>query len=75
MAEKTERVAAQVEPWKKKDFQIAAMRRKMSEAELLRQLVDEFLAEEDIPEEVRAYLLKELEEDPNRSQRQAPTAN
>jgi hypothetical protein len=75
MAEKSERIAAQVEPGKKQDFQIAAMRRQMSEAELLRQLVDEFLAEEDIPEEVRKYLLQELEDDPNRSRPQAQTAD
>jgi len=61
MVKRQKRVAAQVTEEKKQDFKIAAMRREMSEAELLRQLVDEFLADEDIPEEVRDYFLGEME--------------
>jgi len=65
---RSERLATSVTPEKKVDFQIAAMRRDMKEAELLRQTVDEFLQEEDIPEEVRQYF-KEKNGDGNPSAR------
>lgn len=72
--DRSERLATSVTPEKKVDFQIAAMRRDLKEAELLRQIVDEFLEEEDIPEEVRQYF-KEENGEGNLSPRKAPTAN
>lgn len=62
MSKRSERVSAQVTEETKKDFKIAAMRREMKEAELLRQLIDEFLDGEEIPQEVREYFLAEMED-------------
>lgn len=55
MTKRSERLAASVTDETKQEFQIAAMRRDMKEAELLREIVQEFLNEEDIPSEVRSY--------------------
>ncbi|MBX0350524.1 hypothetical protein [Haloarcula pellucida] len=57
------RIATSVTSEDKLDFQIAAMRRDVSESELLREIVDDFLEEEDIPDEVREYFKEELESD------------
>lgn len=59
MTNRSERLAASVNEDTKRDFQIAAMRRDMKEAELLRELVADFLSEEDIPDEVREYFAEE----------------
>lgn len=61
MSEK-ERVSAEVSPDKKFEFKIAATRRDLSEAELLRQVVDEFLEGEDIPEDVREFFREEFDQ-------------
>jgi len=60
--ERSERVATNLTPEQKRDFKIAAMRREKSEAEVLRGLVEEFLDEEEIPEEVREYFEGQLDE-------------
>lgn len=57
--DRSERLSTSVTPEQKTDIRIAAMRRDISESELLRQLVEEFLEEEDIPDEVRTYFKEE----------------
>lgn len=70
--ERSERVATNVTPEKKRDFKIAAMRRDMKEAELLREILEDFLDEENIPEDVRAFFEEELDEG---NLKQTATAN
>lgn len=64
MSEKSERISATVTPETKSDFKIAAMRRDMKEAELLRELIGEFLEEENIPDEVRGFFKERQEGNP-----------
>ena len=59
---RSERVATNLTPENKRDLQIHAMRKDITEAELLRQLIQEFLEEEEIPDEVREYFEGELSE-------------
>jgi len=73
MAEES-RISAVVDDDTKTEFQIAAMRRDVSEADLLRKVVEDFLDEEDIPPEVREYFAEEGELEGNLN-RAAPTAD
>jgi len=64
MAEDKERISAQVSKDVKTKFQIIANREDMTEADLLRQLVDERIEQENIPEDVINYFQESNEGNP-----------
>jgi len=55
MSEDTARVSAEVDPETKLLVELIAQRENKSEAQVLRDTLDERLAEEDIPDEVIAF--------------------
>lgn len=58
--DRTERLATSVTPEQKLEFRIAAERRDKSQADLLRELVENFLDGEEIPEDVRDFFKEEV---------------
>lgn len=59
MPERSDRLSTSVTPEQKLQFEILARREDKSESQLLRELVEEKLDDEDIPEEVLNYFREE----------------